>query len=184
MNKFALIALVGAASATELHATYDGDAFYGDGNAGKRNPKETLDAYWHAAHNAADADAFHRKAALQGAFVPSSNKVDTAPTYHNNGGYVQQNRHDALLAQAPSHWGPNGTPIKNKDKIFKLWGTGNGGGNEHQDVFWDMGHLSKNATQFNKWARYPDLLSENKKDKAPKGFNGFYAQMNHIQHSK
>jgi hypothetical protein len=96
MNKIAIIALIGAVSAIEKTNTYDGDAFYGDGNAGKHGPKETLDAYWHAAHNAATTEDFDKKAALQGAFVPSSNKGDKAPTYHNNGGYVQQYRQNAV----------------------------------------------------------------------------------------
>jgi len=81
--------LIGAASAMKVN--YDGDDFYGDGNAGKRNPKETLDAYWHAAHWAPTSEAFHKKAALQGAFVPASHQEDGVPTYHNNGGYVQKN---------------------------------------------------------------------------------------------
>lgn len=89
MNKFTLIALIGATYAVQVN--YDKDAFYGDGNAGKRNPKETLDAYWHAAHNAKTTDDFHKTAALQGAFVPASHQEDGAPTYHNNGGYVQKN---------------------------------------------------------------------------------------------
>ena len=77
MNNIAIMALIGATSSFELnsnqYAMYDGDAFYGDGNAGKHNPKETLDAYWHAAHDTTTTDKFHEKAALQGAFIPSSN---------------------------------------------------------------------------------------------------------------
>lgn len=88
MNKIAIIALIGAANA--MNVNYDGDAFYGDGNAGKRNPKETLDAYWHAAHNTNTTADFHKVAALQGAFVPASHQEDGAPTYHNNGGFAQQ----------------------------------------------------------------------------------------------
>jgi len=42
-----------------------------------------------------------------------------------------------------------------------------------------MGHLSKTSEQFHKWARYPDLHSENKNDAKPQGFNGFYAQKEH-----
>jgi hypothetical protein len=102
MNKFAIMALVGAASSIELthhhHAKYDGDNFYGDGNAGKHNPKETADAFWHAAHNAESTDDFHAKVANQGAFIPSVNGPDSAPTYHNNGGYVQRQSHHNKLA--------------------------------------------------------------------------------------
>ena len=94
MNKIAIIALVGAASTKQVK--YDGDAFYGDGNAG-RNPKETLDAYWHAAHDAKTTEDFHKTSALQGAFVPASHQEDEAPKFHNNGGYVQQNKPQRLV---------------------------------------------------------------------------------------
>lgn len=282
MNKIAIIALASAVSATEKTNSYDGDAFYGDGNGGKRGPRETLDAYWHIAHNAASPEDFDKAAALQGAFVPSSNKGDKVPSYHNNGGYVQQYRQNALqqrlnqqmayeynddvkdsqagLAQgqgedqeedkpkpakkakkdkkskskgkkkgskskgkgkkakkdkkskskgkkdgkkegpkkvaakaAPKpkpvveeeYKGPNGIPVKESDKIFKLWTNGNGAGSEKQDVFWDMGQKAKTAEEFDKFARQPDLRSMNKKDKAPKmNQSGFYAQMAHHHHSK
>ena len=69
MNKIAIIALIGAASTMKVN--YDGDAYYGNGNAG-RGPKETLDAYWHAAHDAATTEDFHKTSALQGAFVKAS----------------------------------------------------------------------------------------------------------------
>ena len=92
MNKIAIIAMVGAVSATEKTNTYDKDAFYGDGNSGNTGPRETLDAYWHVAHDAPTSEDFDKKVALQGAFVPSSNKGDKAPVFHNNGGYAQQYR--------------------------------------------------------------------------------------------
>ena len=62
---------------------------------------------------------------------------------------------------------------------MQLWTNGNGAGSEKQDVFWDMAHAAKDAHQFHKWARYPDLHSENKGDAKPEGFNGFYAQKEH-----
>ena len=96
MNKIAIIAFAGVVSATEKTNTYDGDAYYGDGNAGKHGPKETLDAYWHIAHNSATSEEFDKKAALQGGFVKSANSGDKAPKYHNNGGYMQQYRQNAL----------------------------------------------------------------------------------------
>ena len=68
MNKIAIIALIGAASTMEVN--YDGDAYYGDGNAG-RGPKETLDAFWHAAHTSS-TDEFHKTSAKQGAFIKAS----------------------------------------------------------------------------------------------------------------
>jgi hypothetical protein len=92
MNKIAFIALIGAASATEKTNTYDKDAYYGNGNSGNMGQKETLDAFWHAANGAATSEDFDKKVALQGAFVPSSNMGDKAPTFHNNGGYAQQYR--------------------------------------------------------------------------------------------
>ena len=94
MNKIAIIALIGAASTSQVN--YDKDAFYGNGNAG-RNPHETLDAYWHAAHDSKTTEEFHKKSALQGAFVPASHQEDGAPTYHNNGGFVQQNGPQRLV---------------------------------------------------------------------------------------
>jgi hypothetical protein len=273
MNKLAIIAIAGAAAIDiERQATYDKDAFYGDGNAGKRGPKETLDAFWHAAHNSKSAKAFHKKAAKQGAYIPSGNKNDKAPTWHNNGGYAQQSNEiefgqklaqeynddvqdpnaglsqttDAAavaaedekkpvpgktkkakkskskkgkkskskgkkkgskskgkkkskskgkrkgsrkgkkglkggkkvkVAKEEPYTGPNGIPVPDKDKQFKLWGDGNGSGSEKQDVFWDMGHMSKTSKQFDDWARYPDLHSGNKRDKVPQlNKNGFFAQ--------
>jgi hypothetical protein len=269
MNKIAIIALAGAVSATEKHARYDGDAYYADGNANKRNNRETLDAFWHAAHNSATEEEFHRKAANQGAFIKSSNQNDKRPTFHNNGGYAQQWRQNALhqrlveeysddlsdpnaglsqttdadgddkkpktpkstkskskskgkkakkskskskgkgqkkskskgkgkgkkggkkgakggkkvkAAKEEPYTGPNGIPVKDSDKQFKLWGNGNGSGSEKQDVFWDMGHMSKTSDQFNDWARYPDLHSGNKRDRMPAlNKNGFFAQIDNEQ---
>ena len=173
MKYIAIMALLGATEAAKLSkhhhhrhlARYPEDDYYGNGNAG-RHPHETADAFWHAAHNTPDTDAFHQKVAEQGAYVRSSNAKDTAPTYHNNG---------ASLVQYPSHWGPNGTPVPEANKAFHLWTNGNGAGSEKQDVWWDMAHHAESEEQFHNWARYPDLHSENSGDSEPKmNKNGFF----------
>ena len=65
------------------------------------------------------------------------------------------------------------------------WTDGNGAGSEKQDTFWDMGHLSATAGEFDNKARSPKIASWNAEDGAPaEHANGFTASFNQMKQNK
>lgn len=72
----------------------------------------------------------------------------------------------------------------NKHHAKKWWADGNGAGSEKQDTFWDMGHESGTAGEFDNLARHPKIAASSELDYGEPTFhnNGFTASFNQMKH--
>ena len=71
----------------------------------------------------------------------------------------------------------------NKHHAKKWWTDGNNAGSEKQDTFWDMGHESATAGEFDNLARHPKISSSSYEDFGEPTYhsNGFTASFNQMK---
>ena len=128
---------------------------------GNNAGSEKTDTFWDMGHISQTPQEFDHRAARD-VWLRSENEADAAPSGHNMGINVAQQRHRT---------GPN--------DYGTWWTDGNNGGSEKTDTFWDMGHISQTPQEFDHRAsRDVWLRSQNEVDPSP---SGHPAGINNIQ---